>query len=210
MNRLFFFLLVALTSVAAYTAEEKAASIKIVTDMGFPDLAAWHYPPFSAKVLKSWIEREATVITAAFDYVKPAEMEAIFATVSASNGCEICLSFHSMMMGSHKVEAEEIKAIVAGGNPSDKRLQGVVAATKIALMHKGIILPREKEHLKIAYGIEMEEFFEILYITSHIESNNRMFVHMLAENIELEDMLKTLGPFSDTVYKEYLAKKNEL
>jgi alkylhydroperoxidase family enzyme len=43
------------------------------------------------------------VVTApgAFEYFTPEDVEVIFAAVSASNNCELCLSFHGMEMAGH-------------------------------------------------------------------------------------------------------------
>merc|ERR1712146_65816 len=111
----------------------------------------------------------------------------------------ICLSFHAMMMGQHGVPSADGELIVAVGTPSDERLKGLVTATKYALAHKGIILPREKQHLEIM-GFGEDKMVEMTYLAGQMSAFNMLYVHLINEGVAVEDMLKEVGPFKNTVY----------
>ena len=193
---------------AAYDKADKDASIKEVTDAGFPPLNAFTHAAFPPKTLSNFLKKELAMLSAPLEHTSKLQMEAIFATVSAANVCEICLSFHAMGMSKEENPAtqDDIETIVNGGVPKDERLAGVVTTAKYVLAHKGIFLPREKQHLESAFGIGAEQRLEIVYLVGAIEANNRLMVHLLSEGVELEDFLQPFTPFKNTVY----AKKEEL
>ncbi len=127
-------------------------------------------------------------------------MEAIFASVSAANSCEYCLTFHAMGMKNNGASEEDIQAVIHQGVPTAKDIKGVVYAAKLALSHKGMFLPREKEYMQKEFGFNAAALVELVYIVGQISANNMMMVHLISEGIEIDDMLKPFSPFKESAY----------
>merc|ERR550514_762888 len=89
----------------------------------------------------------ATLAPDAWEYFSPEAIEVIYAAVSAANNCEMCLSFHAMVLTGAKKDTADVKELVAGGLPKDPEMRNLAIAAKYALAHKGIFLVREKKHL---------------------------------------------------------------
>jgi len=186
-------------SVFGYTAEEReAVLVEMIDGPGFPRLEAWNRMP--PKMLKSIMTMYFTALGEdAFEYFDAKDIEIIFAAVSAVNNCELCLSFHGMVMTQHEADPEDIKEIVAGGLPKDPAMRKLVIASKYALAHKGIFLPREKLHLA-SMGIEGEKLVELNFLVGFMSAMNMNYIHLISNGLELEPMLQQSGPFADTVY----------
>ena len=69
-----------------------------------------------------------------------------------------------------------------GGLPADENARKIAIATKYAIAHKGILLQREKEHLKIL-GISIEKYAEILFLAGQMHANNMLAVFCINEVI---------------------------
>ena len=69
-----------------------------------------------------------------------------------------------------------------GELPADEHARKIAIATKYAIAHKGILLTREKEHLKIL-GIGLEKYTEIVFLAGQIHANNMLAVFMINEVI---------------------------
>ena len=186
-------------SVFGYTEEEReAVLVEMIDGPGFPRLEAWNMMP--PKMLKSVFSMYFTALGEdAFEYFDAKDIEIIFAAVSAVNNCELCLSFHSMVMTQHEADAEDVNEIVAGGLPKDPAMRKLVIASKYALAHKGIFLPREKLHLA-SMGIEGEQLVELNFLVGLMSAMNMNYIHLISNGLELEPMLQQVGPFADTVY----------
>jgi AhpD family alkylhydroperoxidase len=192
-----------MTSVAAYTAADREATLKSVIDANnFPRLEAFNR--MTPKQLTTMMTMYgAATAEGAFEYFTPMEVEVVFTAVSAANNCELCLSFHSMTMGQHKRSQKDIDEISAGGLPQDPELRKLVVATKYALAHKGVFLPREAKHLA-SMGFSGEKLTELNFLAGTMSAFNQNYVHLVSEGLEMEDMLKGAGPFKETVYKSEL------
>ena len=204
LTMIFFHVLVAslffvARSVFGYTAEEReAVLVEMVDGPGFPRLEAWNKMP--PKMLKSVLSMYFTAMGEdAFEFFDAKDIEIIFAAASAVNNCELCLSFHSMAMAGNEADAEDIKEIVAGGLPKDPAMRKLVIASKYALAHKGIFLPREKLHLA-SMGIDGEQLVELNFLVGLMSAMNMNYIHLISNGLELEPMLQQVGPFADTVY----------
>ena len=58
---------------------------------------------------------------------------------------------------------------------------------------------REKQHLA-ELGFTMDNLFEINFVVGQMTSNNMVFASLVNEGAPIEDFLKGIGPFADTVY----------
>lgn len=198
-----------LALVGTASAWEQAEQDKVIAGLveaGFPPLKAFKRltPKMLSLVMKNYGNALAP---GAFEYLSPPDLEVIFAAVSASNNCEMCLSFHMMTLGNPEsptgsnMHAKDIKLIAAGGIPvDDERAANLVTASKYALAHKGIYLEREQKHLA-TLGFDSEDYLlEINYAVGIMAGMNSVYISMIANGLDLEDFLKTAGPFQDTVY----------
>lgn len=103
----------------------------------------------------------------------------------------------------------DLDILLAGGIPQTEKMNGdhgrlkvIAIAAKAANAHKGIILASEIEHLK-ALGIDVgNELAEILFIAANIQGLNQIMPHYVNLGAPIEDFLKQVGPFKDTVYKD--------
>ncbi len=199
MRSLAIALLLAISSTSAYTAEDKEAALKAAIDeRGFPRLEAFNR--MTPKMLTTVMNMYTSMLGPdAFEYFDAAQIEVIFAAVSATNNCEMCLSFHAMMLAGAEKPAEDVREIVAGGAPKDAEMRKLVIAAKYAMAHKGILLPREKLHLA-SMGIEGEKYKELNFIVGQMSAFNQVYIHLISEGLELEPMLQQAGPFVGTVY----------
>ena len=75
----------------------------------------------------------------------------------------------------------------------------LVLAAKYAMAHKGVFLPREKQHLA-TMGFEGEKLVELNFLCGFMAANNQNYVHLISEGLELEKFLQDIGPFKHTVY----------
>jgi AhpD family alkylhydroperoxidase len=143
-----------------------------------------------------------TLAEGAFETLGPKEIEIIYTAVSAANNCEMCLSFHAMGLGKHpELDKKDIDEILLGGLPKDPKDRALVIATKYAMAHKGVLLEREKKHLNML-GITDDMYTELNFLAGVMAANNQNYVHLIANSgLELDDMLKAVSPFKDTVYK---------
>jgi AhpD family alkylhydroperoxidase len=189
----------------AYTAEEQAAAIKTVTDKGFPPLAA--FSMMTPKLLTVVMENYLNLIKPdTLEHITPLDLEVIWTAVSSANNCEICLSFHAMVLGSTEgIEVDTVDLIAKGGVPAGTALEPLVIAAKYAMAHKGIFLEREKKHLAML-GIEGDKLIEITFAVGQMSALNMLYIHLISEGVDVEDFLQGAGPFKKTVYKEALAK----
>lgn len=170
---------------------------------GFPRLKAFDMmtPKLLLTVLKTYTTAMAP---GAFEHFDAEAIETVYAAVSSSNNCEMCLSFHAMALGA-SASAEDIAEIVAGGLPKDPKMRTLVIASKYALAHKGIYLDRERKHLAML-GIEGEKLVELTFLVGFMSAHNMNYVHLISMGLELEPMLQEVGPFAKTIY----AKEGEL
>ena len=170
---------------------------------GFPRLKAFDMmtPKLLLTVLKTYTTAMAP---GAFEHFDAEAIETVYAAVSSSNNCEMCLSFHAMALGA-SASAEDIAEIVAGGLPKDPKMRTLVIASKYALAHKGIYLERERKHLAVL-GIEGEKLVELTFLVGFMSAHNMNYVHLISQGLELEPMLQEVGPFAKTIY----AKEGEL
>ena len=170
---------------------------------GFPRLKAFDMmtPKLLLTVLKTYTTAMAP---GAFEHFDAEAIETVYAAVSSSNNCEMCLSFHAMALGA-SASAEDIAEIVAGGLPKDPKMRTLVIASKYALAHKGIYLERERKHLAVL-GIEGEKLVELTFLVGFMSAHNMNYVHLISMGLELEPMLQEVGPFAKTIY----AKEGEL
>jgi AhpD family alkylhydroperoxidase len=158
-------------------------------------------PKLLLTVLKTYTTAMAP---GAFEHFDAEAIETVYAAVSSSNNCEMCLSFHAMALGA-SASAEDIAEIVAGGLPKDPKMRTLVIASKYALAHKGIYLERERKHLAML-GIEGEKLVELTFLVGFMSAHNMNYVHLISMGLELEPMLQEVGPFAKTIY----AKEGEL
>ena len=101
--------------------------------------------------------------------------------------------------------------LISGGLPTTKlmkddkgRLNVIGAVAKFAAAHKGILLEHEMQHIK-ALGINMgEELSEILFVAGQIQGLNHVMPHYVNQGAPIEDFLKKVGPFKETVYKDLM------
>lgn len=112
-------------------------------------------------------------------------------------------------MGMKAVSESDMDILKMGGVPETARMDGdngrlrlVVLAAKAAIAHKGIILPREYEHLK-EIGLDTDgELGEILYVAGMMEGLNRIWPNYVYQGAVIEPFLQKAGPFANTVYKD--------
>ena len=190
---------------AAYTQKDRDEVNEWVKSQGFPVLKA--FTNQSPKMLQTVLKAYGTVTNEdAFEHLSASDLEILYTAVSASNNCEMCLSFHAMALGGNeKVPKADIDALLDGGLPASGRSRNLAIAAKYSLAHKGVILPRERLHLeKLGFGDE--EMLEIVYASGFMQANNMMYIHQIANGLELEEFLHEHGPFKNSVY----AKKAEL
>lgn len=186
--------------------EEVAEEAKL---MGYPmlNVLTQNYPP--SLISKTY--RLINIITKEpYEHLTPAEVNVIAAVVSSANGCEMWLSFHASALTQMAAMSEEdLDNLVAGGVPKTEKLNGengrlhsIAVAAKVAIAHKGIILPNEMKHLE-ALGIDLgHELAEIQFIAANTTGSNSILSHFLNQNPDVvEDFLRKAGPFKNTVYK---------
>jgi len=201
--RLFLVACICLLSCQAYEQNDRDDAMDWLASVGFPPLKAFNYmtPKLIRTVMENYLN---TAKEGAFEYLSEKDTEVIWAATSAANNCEMCLSFHTMAMAGHKLEDPVISSIASGGvPPSGSEFESLVLATKYALAHKGILLPREAQHLA-TMGIHEEMFLEINYAAHTMGALNAIYINMIANGLDLERFLKIYGPFSGTVYKQEL------
>ena len=198
-----------LAGASAYSAADRNDANEFIKSKGFPVLNA--FGKMTPKMVKTILNAYVTVTNGdAFEYLSARDLEIIYTAVSAQNNCEMCLSFHALALGNPEaspMKQADIDRMLAGGLPEhDSRARDLAVAAKYALAHKGILLPREKKHLA-QMGFDSEEkLLEIVYAAGFMSANNANYIHMIANGLELEEMLQGAGPFKDTVY----ASKKEL
>ena len=186
-------------SAFAYDQAERDAANEMVAGYGFPPLAAFDKmtPKMLTTVLRNYV---GVTNDDAFEYLTSHDLEVIYATVSALNNCEMCLSFHAMALGGAGMDKSDVDALVAGGLPSGESDRAMAIAAKYAMAHNGVMLPREKRHLaRLGFDSE-EKILEVVYACGFMTANNMAYVHMIGNGLELEPMLQDVGPFKDTVY----------
>jgi AhpD family alkylhydroperoxidase len=181
---------------------------KEIEELGYPILKVFdNFPPSMASKLM----RIMSVVTKEeCDHLTPAEVTVISSVISAANGCEMWLSFHAAgLLGMEAMSQADLDILLAGGIPQTEKMNGdhgrlkvIAIAAKAANAHKGIILASEIEHLK-ALGIDVgNELAEILFIAANIQGLNQIMPHYVNLGAPIEDFLKQVGPFKDTVYKD--------
>ena len=136
----------------------------------------------------------------AFEYIGPIEREVINTVTSAINNCEICLSFHTSSLARQKAMSSEDIALLAAGGLPDNKYTNLAIAAKYANAHKGILLEREKAHLA-ELGFNLDHQYEVTFLVGQMTANNYVFASLINEGAPVEDGLKKMGPFKDTVYK---------
>ena len=187
---------------------EKAEALKYATDNGMPPLALWSMPQFTPAMVKLFIDKEGLVNGFPMTYITNPEKQIIFTVVSAANNCEMCLSFHAMGLAG-TCSPEDIKLMVDGGLPTqNERARTIAIATKFAITHKGLLLEREAKHLA-TMGVGPEMYGEVLMMAGQIHANNMMMVYLIQQGVDVEDMLKAVGPFATTVYAAKKGKKGD-
>ncbi len=105
-----------------------------------------------------------------------------------------------MGMKNNGASDEDIETVIHQGIPASKDIKGCVYAAKLALSHKGMFLPREKEYLTKEFGYTPAQLVELVYIVGQISANNMMMIHLISEGIEIDDMLKPFSPFKASSY----------
>jgi uncharacterized peroxidase-related enzyme len=90
------------------------------------------------------------------------EQEVIFLTISAANGCEYCVSAHSMVAQAiSKVPATVTAAIRAGNTPADAKLAALCGFTRTLLNTRGLPSRREVEAF-LSAGYSERQVLEII------------------------------------------------
>jgi len=193
-----------------YTEKENEKALENVAKHGFPKLSLFKdMKEFNPKLINLFIEKEVLVNNYETLHISPEERELIYCVVSATNNCEMCLSFHSLgLINNGTATQEEVDILQEGGIPENSKLKPIVIATKYALSHKGILLEREKLHL-LELGIDSEKYAEILFFSGMIYANNMLMVYLINEGVNIEDFLKNVGPFRKTVYDNDATNKLE-
>lgn len=190
------------SQTSAYTEQDRTEVNEWLSGMGFPILNAFNQ--MTPKMLKTLMSVYPVVKSeGAYEHFTALDVEVIFTAVSAINNCELCLSFHAMGLKGMNVSIDNVEAIVHGGIPADKKLAGLVTASKYAMSHNGILLEREKIHLAEAYGIEGSEVLaELNMIVGMMRGFNQIYVHLLGEGLVVEDFVGAHGAFAETYYKD--------
>jgi AhpD family alkylhydroperoxidase len=177
-------------------------ALKQATAAGFPPLGYWKMmtPATVSVMVKKEIALRDTL-----DFVTPMELQVIYCVVSAANNCEMCLSFHSL--GLKKGEAisdADLTVLRSGGIPETEflanghgRLKSIAFAAKYCIAHKGILLPRERKHLR-KMGFDGPELAEITFCCGHIHANNMLMVSLIEQNCPVEETLRGVGPFGES------------
>ena len=181
----------------------KEQAMKEVTDAGFPPLAAWDL--MTPAMISLFVKKEV-VMRGALDYITPMELQVIYTAVSATNNCELCLSFHAMgLKGGESISDEDLAILVSGGVPQTEsllngkgRLKSMAIAAKYAIAHKGILLPRERKHLAQLGFTEPRELTEIIFCAGHIYANNLVMVSLIEQGMPVAKMFRSAGPFAAT------------
>ena len=190
-------------TASAWEQKEQDAALQEISEMGMPQLAAFRQmsPKMLLSITKNYL---ALMAPDAFEYVDAFDIEVIFAAVSAANNCEICASFHAMVLSNPEapssLAAEDVAEILSGGLPADPKARSLVIATKYALAHKGVLLEREKAHLATLGFDSEDKMLEIIYCAGVMNSLNMVYIHMISNGVHVEDFLKQVGPFKDSVY----------
>lgn len=184
----------------SYSADDKEVSLKEVDAAGFPRINAFTSSAWTPQLLSAFLKKEGAVVAGPYKHFTPLQVEAIFASVSAVNSCEYCLTFHAMGMKNHGVSDEDIDAIVHQSLPTNKDLLGPVYASKLAASHKGPLLVREKEYMLKEFGYGPEHLAELIYLVGQISGNNMLMVHMISEGMPVDEMLQPFSPFKKTSY----------
>ena len=68
------------------------------------------------------------------------------------------------------ISPSDIEMMVKGGVPADEKLATLTIATKYAMAHKGIILPREKQHLE-SLGVGKDKLLEIIFCVGQVSED---------------------------------------
>lgn len=90
--------------------------------------------------------------------LSPAEQELVFLAISRENGCDYCMSAHSMLADKmSKVPPAALEAVRAGVPQADARLQALVSFTEVMLRSRG--LPRR---------VDVEAFLKAGYTERNI------------------------------------------
>ena len=162
-------------------------------------------PQFTPAMVKLFTDKEKLVNEYPMTYITNPEKEIIYAVVSAANNCEMCLSFHSL--GLKKGEAisdADLTVLRSGGIPETEflanghgRLKSIAFAAKYCIAHKGILLPRERKHLR-KMGFDGPELAEITFCCGHIHANNMLMVSLIEQNCPVEETLRGVGPFGES------------
>eukprot|EP00948_MAST-09A_sp_MAST-9A-sp1_P004042 g4042.t1 len=186
-----------------YTKENKTKAMETVTKNGFPPLSVFKEKVFNPNLLETFIKKEVLLKSPdAALFLSPSDIQVIYLVVSAANNCEMCLSFHAAnLLTSGGAKQADVDRLMEGGLPEDPKIRAVAIAAKYAIAHKGISVGREQEHLK-TLGISDEMYTEIVFWAGQMVANNYLFVHLINSGCDVEDMLKQIGPFRETVYKK--------
>lgn len=188
-------------SYPSYPQQAKFRAIDSVKAAGLPVLSVFKMRAWTPKLIKTWLKVfGAMTAPNSLNHIGPVERDVIHAAVSSTNNCELCLSFHASALKG-KLSDADVSAMLDGGLPKDDpTMRKWAIAAKYALAHKGVILPREREHLR-QLGLGPEEMLEVIFVAGQTASNNMMFVHLIQEGATAESFLQKAGPFADTVYK---------
>lgn len=193
-------------SVSAWSQADKDAAMEFVKSREMPPLEVFKMKQMTPGLLTTFIKiNDVLSAQGAFEYIGPVEREIINTVTSSMNNCEICLSFHTASLMKQKaLSREDIDEMAAGGLPTNPKYKNLAIAAKYAAAHKGIFLEREKTHLQ-QLGFSLDHMYEITFLVGQMTANNYVFASLINEGAPVEDFLKDLGPFANTVYK-----KNEL
>jgi len=190
--------LVCILAVAsAWEQSDKDAVMNSLPE-GMPKLGVFNMKEVTPKLLTTFLKLDGIFKDKdAFEYIGNTEREIINLVTSAANNCEICLSFHCAALA--KEFSKEDLALMAQGGIPEGKWKNLVIAAKYANAHKGMYLEREKQHLA-ELGFTMDNLFEINFVVGQMTSNNMVFASLVNEGAPIEDFLKGIGPFADTVY----------
>ena len=130
------------------------------------------------------------------------------APAHASSGCGMVDLFFkltrdldtSSLARQKAMSNEDIALLAAGGLPVNNKYTNLAIAAKYANAHKGILLEREKAHLA-ELGFNLDHQYEVTFLVGQMTANNMVFASLINEGAPVEDGLKKMGPFKDTVYK---------
>lgn len=95
----------------------------------------------------------------------PQEQQVAMLSISELNGCDYCVSAHSMVAAANHVPEETIKSLREGREPSDPRQAALVRFVKAVFEHRGWV-PENDQQVFIAAGYTTRHVLDVLSIAA--------------------------------------------